>query len=261
MSTIGNNIKKIRSIKKLNQQDFADNFGIKRASVGAYEEGRADPKIKTIIEIANYFGISLDLFMTKELTVNDLYRFDLFREDLKSDTTHNLTPRDSFIDILSVPFVSSTDIKNYYDKTEDSIRLQTLNVLKLPLKAGGTFRAFEVLDNKMTSHTGGIDLKDIFIGERPKGFDIPQIEIGKVYLFELNEEHKIRRVVAKNMSQITLKGDSDDSYQENINIKKIRNVWQCSHIITNKISNQINFANEIKRLNEDVRLLKLKINR
>ena len=57
MSKIGNNIRKIRSVKNLNQSDFADLFELKRASIGAYEEGRAEPKINTVIEIANYFGV------------------------------------------------------------------------------------------------------------------------------------------------------------------------------------------------------------
>ncbi|MEO0331535.1 MAG: helix-turn-helix transcriptional regulator, partial [Bacteroidota bacterium] len=44
MSIIGKNIKTIRTIKHISQADFADIFDISRASIGAYEEGRADPK-------------------------------------------------------------------------------------------------------------------------------------------------------------------------------------------------------------------------
>lgn len=92
MSLIGKNIKKIRSLKKMNQQEFADIFDLKRASIGAYEEGRADPKIKVVIEIAKNFGISLDDFLQKELTVNDLAHFDLFKDGLTPKVKHNLKP-------------------------------------------------------------------------------------------------------------------------------------------------------------------------
>ena len=40
MSYIGKNIKKLRSVKGLSQAKFAELFDIKRASIGAYEEGR-----------------------------------------------------------------------------------------------------------------------------------------------------------------------------------------------------------------------------
>ena len=52
MSFIGKNIRKIRTIKKLSQADFAKIFELARPSVGAYEEERAEPKVDTIIQIA-----------------------------------------------------------------------------------------------------------------------------------------------------------------------------------------------------------------
>ncbi|MGB1316008.1 MAG: helix-turn-helix domain-containing protein [Chitinophagales bacterium] len=75
MSIIGKNIKKIRLLKNLNQQAMGDLLGIGRGSIGSYEEGRAEPKLETIINIAKHFNLNLDMFLTKELTVNDLSDF------------------------------------------------------------------------------------------------------------------------------------------------------------------------------------------
>ncbi len=72
MSIIGKNIRKIRTVKKLSQAAFAEIFNLARPSVGAYEEERSEPKLETVIQIANYFGISIDSLLTKELTINDL---------------------------------------------------------------------------------------------------------------------------------------------------------------------------------------------
>ena len=76
MSFFGKNIKKIRGVKGLSQQAFADLFDLKRGTLGAYEEGRSEPKIETIIKIANYFSITIDHMLTAELTVNQLLRFN-----------------------------------------------------------------------------------------------------------------------------------------------------------------------------------------
>ncbi|MBL4716657.1 MAG: hypothetical protein COC01_01030 [Bacteroidetes bacterium] len=80
MSNIGSNIRKIRSVKGLSQSAFADLFGLTRASIGAYEELRAEPKIDVVIEIANYFSIPLSDVFTKDLTVNQLTNFHLSKK-------------------------------------------------------------------------------------------------------------------------------------------------------------------------------------
>ncbi len=82
MTYFGKNIKKIRSIQKLSQSNFAELFGLSRASIGAYEEGRAEAKLEIIIKIAKYFSITVDDLINKEITVNELYHFNIFDENI-----------------------------------------------------------------------------------------------------------------------------------------------------------------------------------
>lgn len=79
MSHIGKNIRKIRISKKLTQTEFAELFDLKRTAVGSYEEGRAEPKIETMVKISEYFKISLDQLLKQELSINDIFHF---RDDL-----------------------------------------------------------------------------------------------------------------------------------------------------------------------------------
>lgn len=76
MSYFGQNIRKIRIVKKLTQTEFADLFGLSRTAVGSYEEGRAEAKIDTIIKIADYFDLSLDQLVRKEITINEIFHFN-----------------------------------------------------------------------------------------------------------------------------------------------------------------------------------------
>ncbi|MCB9222708.1 MAG: helix-turn-helix transcriptional regulator [Crocinitomicaceae bacterium] len=73
---IAKNFRKLRSFKGLNQTEFADLFGITRSTVGSYEEGRAEPKLETLLKIADYFKLSVDDLIRKELTVNKIAGFD-----------------------------------------------------------------------------------------------------------------------------------------------------------------------------------------
>lgn len=53
-------LKALRKEKGLTQQELADRLGLKRASLGAYEEGRAEPKLVNVVAMADFFGISVD---------------------------------------------------------------------------------------------------------------------------------------------------------------------------------------------------------
>lgn len=77
MSCFGKNIRKIRIAKKLTQTEFANLFDLKRTAVGAYEEGRSEAKIDTIIKIADYFNLTLDQLLRKEITVNEIFHFNV----------------------------------------------------------------------------------------------------------------------------------------------------------------------------------------
>ena len=75
MSLIAQNLKKIRTVKGINQQKLADLLGLSRASIGAYEEGRAEPKIETLIILANNYKLDLGRLINAELTVNEIHGF------------------------------------------------------------------------------------------------------------------------------------------------------------------------------------------
>lgn len=75
MTKVGNNIKKIRATKGLSQQAFADLFELTRGNISSYEENRAEPRIETIVKIANYFSIPLEAFIRQALTVNQILNF------------------------------------------------------------------------------------------------------------------------------------------------------------------------------------------
>ena len=55
--------------------EFGKIFNLTRGSIGSYEEGRAEPKIETLKEIAKKFSITMDSIITTELTVNQLSGF------------------------------------------------------------------------------------------------------------------------------------------------------------------------------------------
>ncbi len=77
MSKYGENIKKIRSVRGLTQAQLADIIDVSRGVISSYEEGRAEPKIETIIKTAEVFQVTVDALLKKNITVNQLSGFTL----------------------------------------------------------------------------------------------------------------------------------------------------------------------------------------
>ncbi len=115
MSFFGTNIKKIRQIKGLSQKAFADLFDLNRGVISAYEEGRAEPKIETLLKVAHYFELDLDKFLTETLQVNQLVsRSDI--DQLMFTTDHQQKKKDNSItispdnDIIMQKILAKTDL-------------------------------------------------------------------------------------------------------------------------------------------------------
>lgn len=134
MSSWGKNIRKIRVAKKMSQTQFAELFGLQRTTVGAYEEGRAEAKVDTMINVSEYFNISIDNLLKKELTVNDILHFDenyLSANNQKIpfinvDTLENVLRTSIEVNFSKLPglnlsfFVGKIDLlAEYYSKIEN----------------------------------------------------------------------------------------------------------------------------------------------
>lgn len=179
MSLIGKNIKKIRTVKKLSQADFSNLFNLARASVGAYEEGRSEPKIETLIQIAHYFSISIDTLLTKELTINELYQFDIFSR------TNNERDHDDLEE--KTPLVRKESQLEYIVQKDNKDYINNLPSIMIPLPKNKKSRAFINADPLINYHGKGIFIDDIMICnffDHLKG----TFEEGKYYVL-VNQDH------------------------------------------------------------------------
>lgn len=67
MSIVSQNIKYLRRMNGLTQEQFSRRIGIKRSLVGAYEEARANPPLDKLKVIASCFGISVDSLIKQDV--------------------------------------------------------------------------------------------------------------------------------------------------------------------------------------------------
>jgi transcriptional regulator with XRE-family HTH domain len=60
MNNFRSNFIRERTKRNLSQHQIAKELDLNQKAIGSYEEGRAVPKIDKLIQIADYFKISID---------------------------------------------------------------------------------------------------------------------------------------------------------------------------------------------------------
>ncbi|WP_124979091.1 helix-turn-helix domain-containing protein [Nonlabens xiamenensis] len=226
MSFFGKNIKKIRGVKNLSQQAFADLFDLKRGTLGAYEEGRSEPKIDTIIKIANYFSIAIDDILTAELTVNQLLRFNdrltLTPEDLE---------REEFAEIPCITEKTSADYLEYFN---NPAFLEDLPKLQLPLNTEKKFMGYTVTNLEMTSHDKGLYPKDVVVGEWVPSPVIKKLNNGTIVLVLTGDALILRRLYVTDKGLI-LRADHKNIEDICVQKKEVREMWRIRYVFFRRI--------------------------
>lgn len=130
MSFFGANIKTIRQAKGLSQQAFADLFELNRGVIGAYEEGRSEPKISTLLTVVHYFNLDLDKFLTVPLTVDDLNKpenFEKFQLSFNTELPYQENNIENNLKYNSLQ-KALANIDLIYEFTENTLLLSNYNI-------------------------------------------------------------------------------------------------------------------------------------
>jgi transcriptional regulator with XRE-family HTH domain len=64
---VSNNIKYLRKLHNLTQEEFSARIGIKRSLLGAYEEARANPNLDNLMAMARAFNLQVDHLLKQDL--------------------------------------------------------------------------------------------------------------------------------------------------------------------------------------------------
>jgi transcriptional regulator with XRE-family HTH domain len=144
MSKIAKNIRVLRTLKKLSQEQLSTELDIPRSRLGSYEEGRAEPPYDLLITIADYFHVAIDALVRADLAKTDLQSL------IKIGKNRILFPItvDSFgNDLIEVvPLKASAGYLNGYADPEF---IKELPIMNLPFKIVGKHRAFGIKGDSM----------------------------------------------------------------------------------------------------------------
>lgn len=231
MSTISGNIKHLRKQHQWTQGDFADRIGIKRSLVGAYEEGRADPRLNNLLNMSKVFRVSVDHLLTKDLTRMDLNAIEALNEatgDMKVLSITVDREDKEFIDLI--PQKASAGYLNGY---ADPQYLEELPKFQLPnLPRNATYRAFEITGDSMLPIRPGT----VVIGQYVEG--LSNIRNGRCYIILSKEEGIVYKRVfdyTQEHGQLFLVSDNKAYSPYRIDAADVIEIWEAKAFISTDI--------------------------
>ncbi|WP_255520468.1 helix-turn-helix domain-containing protein [Flavobacterium sp. ALJ2] len=241
----GKNLKKIRSVYSMSQQDFAAIFDLKRGTLGAYEEGRSNPKLETVIKIANHFSIGIEELLIKELTVNRLLKFNELLT-VESDAFN-------IVDFDGIHCVLPND-KHYFIKGFSfGINLEKFPVIKIPNVDNTNRMAFSVDDLSMTGGSMEFFPKDIVIGAECDKFAIDD----KTFVIALTQNELLFRKFFKVDDHFVLKADHHGVVDLALSAKDVICIWKIEHVIQYGMnSREIFLENRLATIEQTIASLK-----
>ncbi len=252
LSYIGENIKKIRQAKKLSQADFSQLFNLARASVGAYEEGRSEPKIETLISIANYFSMSIDALLTRKLTIAEIYKFNRLNEKL--DEVHR-SKGEPVKKSPTVKLIRINQYLNYIVQRSNRDFFEEMEEVGLPATFSTADMAIEMNGGEMKRENHGIHHGDILIAKELAIAGLNK-ELGEVLTIVTESEIFTRRLHEVEGAAYVLTADDPGYPERRLDRDEIAECWKVIGVVTDHIPRPMQTEERLLRIEEELRKLR-----
>jgi transcriptional regulator with XRE-family HTH domain len=243
MSLAGKNLRHLRKLRGLTQDEFAQKLGIKRSLVGAYEEERADPRIDVLEIVMDMFKLSMDDLLLNDLS-NEGETYLAKRRKLKMVSEDRAT----------IQFVPVKAAAGYLAGYNDPEFVDELNTFALPMLSPGDYRAFEIIGDSMLPTPSG----SVVVGEKVENLDYlkndqPCIVVSRMDGIVYKRVNKAAR--SKN-SSFTLVSDNPSYPPYTIKADEIAEVWAAKMVISKPVEKPVwdlsQLANVVNSLQEQV---------
>lgn len=249
-SNAGKNLKYLRKLRGLTQEEFATKLNIKRSLLGAYEEERAEPRIDVLELVSDTFKISLDELLRKDLSeVKGSYLVKRRQQKLMSE--NNL-----------IQFVPVKAAAGYLAGYADQEFIDELNTFTLPMLGAGQYRAFEIIGDSMMPTPSG----SIIVGEKVDN-NADSLKNNQAYIVLSRSEGIVYKRIVKNnraKNKLTMVSDNPSYQPYQINAEDVLEVWQAQMVIS-KVTAQpawdmTQLTSLVNNLQEQVSTMKKRMN-
>lgn len=228
MDIVNRNFRFLRSKEGLTQREFAERLGLKQATVGAYEEGRATPPLNILSDLSRLFKVSVDNLIGAELSALPEKSWRMSGKPRKEVLAITLDIHNK----ENVELVTQKASAGYLSGFQDPEFVKDLPKISMPvLPRNRTYRAFEIRGDSMLPVQPG----SIIFGEYVE--DVSGIKNGKLYiLITRNDGIVFKRVFnfAGQESKLLLVSDNRMYEPYGLDVAEILEVWAAKAFYSNQ---------------------------
>jgi transcriptional regulator with XRE-family HTH domain len=257
MSYAGKNLKFIRKQREWTQEEMANQLQIKRSLVGAYEEGRAEPRLEVQEAICAQFNLSLEEFLFEDLSS----RGDMDVSNPSSYLDKRRKMKMGSEQAAVVSFVPVKAAAGYLAGYADPEFIDELNTFTLPMLAPGQYRAFEIVGDSMLPTPSG----SIIVGEKIDS--LLDVKSSNTYVVVSNSEGVVYKRIITNddyKERLTLLSDNPLYEPYQVNKQDVIEVWKAVYVIqkagAQPMWNVDQLAGVVNNLQDQISSLKKKLN-
>ena len=242
MSLISNNIKTLRKFIGLTQEQFSNQIGIKRSLLGAYEEGRADPRLNNLQNMANEFGVPVDILLSKDFAGMSRAELEKFMKNPQAGSGAKLKVLALTVDKNekeNIELVPQKAAAGYLNGYADPEYLEELPRFQLPMLSGvGTYRAFEISGDSMLP----LPSSTIIIGQYVE--QLSDLRAGQCYVLVSEQEGVVYKRVypSKDLSILRLISDNPAYSPYEVNSNEVMEIWEAKAFISQQFPQPIGQA-------------------
>lgn len=240
MSYISTNLKFLRKKFGYTQETFSQKINVNRPAVGAYEEGRAEPKLSTLQTIADTFGLSVDALISKDLSKVSDKEFESISPDITGAKMRVLSITMDKDDNENIELVQHKASAGYTNGYADPEYIEELPKLYLPMLGGGTHRGFEIKGDSMLPLKPGT----IVVADYIENWH--DIKDGRTYVLVTESEGVVYKRVYNHIYEkgtLTLKSDNLTYEPYDIAVEDVLEVWSAKMYISNEFPEPENDMN------------------
>lgn len=228
MSLVAENIKYLRKLHQWTQGEFAEKIDIKRSLVGAYEEGRADPRLNNLIKMSKLFKVSVDDLISRTLEGKSIEQIQEMKAAKGGMKVLSITVDEEDNELIDlIPQKASAGYLNGY---ADPQYLEELPKFQLPsLPKTGTYRAFEITGDSMLPIKPGT----IVIGQYLES--LAEIKDGRCYVILSKEEGVVYKRVfdyTDEHEQLFLVSDNKAYSPYRIDVADVIEIWEAKAFLS-----------------------------
>ncbi len=218
MSKISSNIRFLRQLKGLSQEQLADDLKITRSRVGGYEEARNEPPIDLLIRLSEYFHIAIDALVRGDLKKTNLD--GLMKIGKNRILFPILLDSDGNDMVELVPMKASAGYTRGY---ADPDYIEKLPQMKLPFLPTGKHRAFPIKGDSMPPIREG----SFVIAKYLEKFD--EVKFGQTYVIVTKEDGlSYKRIMGYNKKEAAFDLHSDNKLYAPFKVKAedVLEIWE-----------------------------------